>query len=278
MLGVFLAVASTFVYNASAVLLTVAARRQSGASTLLLAVSRSPRGLLAISLNLLGWVLEVAALAMIPLTLARLLNVAGLGVLLGLTRWFLKEPLGGREITGLGLIAFGIAAVSFAPPRIGSVRPDLGGWASLVAILGIAVAVPYMLRILLRGPAHPVLGATAAGVAFALCGVLSKGAAYAIQPFSPSILALFTTGVAAIGLLGFGAEVRALRDGYASIVVPIVLALHTTIPIICAPVFFGETWPVDPLSRTLLGGGVLLAVAGIVMLARSSSHVLVEKG
>ena len=63
--------------------------------------------MLAILLNLLGWGLEVAALALISLTLARILNVAGLAILLVLTRSALKEPLGRRELFGVGFVALG---------------------------------------------------------------------------------------------------------------------------------------------------------------------------
>src|SRR5436853_124898 len=84
---------------------------------------------------LLAQILEIAALALIPMTLARILSVAGLGVLLVLARWALKEPLGPRETFGVGLVALGIVAASFAPPRLSAAPPTLEEWVMLLAIL-----------------------------------------------------------------------------------------------------------------------------------------------
>ena len=108
-LGIALILASTVAYNGSVMLLAAVARWQPGDSNLVLAVSRRASGLSAILLNLLGWGLEVGALVFIPLTLARILSVAGVGVLLGLARWALKEPLGTKELGGSGLVVLGVA-------------------------------------------------------------------------------------------------------------------------------------------------------------------------
>src|SRR5215212_11409130 len=126
LLGVILILASTFAYNGAVVLLAAEMRRQRPeGSSRLIAVSRRGPGLFAIFLNVEGGVLEIAALAFIPLTLARILSVAGLGVLLVLARWALKEPLGRRETLGVVLVALGIVAASFAPPRLSAVPPTL---------------------------------------------------------------------------------------------------------------------------------------------------------
>lgn len=281
MTGTLLILVSTFAYNGSAVLLAMAARQYSGRQTLLVGVVRHVRGLLAISLSLLGWILEVAALTLISLTLARILNVAGLGILLWLTRWVLKEPLGRREILGVSLIALGVAATSITPPRLASAPPSPAEWGLLLALLGPGVLLPYILRILRRQVGF-TLEATAAGLAYALSGVLNKGIAdegVADTLHSGRILplVLLIAGIAVIGLLGFDTELRALREGYASIVVPIVLALHTIVPIVCAPFLFGEAWPVGLLSRALLGSGILLTLLGILLLASTSSHVLTKR-
>ena len=281
MIGVLLILASTFAYNVSAVLLAMAVRQHSRGQTLLVGVARHARGLLAISLSLLGWILEVTALTLISLTLARILNVAGLGILLWLTRWVLTEPLGRREILGVGLIALGVAATSFAPPRLESAPPSLAEWTLLLALLGPGVLLPYILRIL-RRPVSPTLGATAAGLAYALSGILNKGiadegVANALRSSRILPLILLTMGIVVIGLLSFDIELRALRDGYASVVVPIVLALHTVVPIVCAPFLFGEAWPADLLSRALLASGIFLALLGTLLLASTSSHVLVKR-
>jgi drug/metabolite transporter (DMT)-like permease len=275
LLGIFLILVSTVAYNSSAVLLAVTARQHTGTSPLLVGVSLRVPGLFAISLSLLGWVLEVAALTLIPLTLARILNVAGLAVLLYLTRWILKEPLGGREILGVILVVLGVTAASFAPPHLGSAPPSLEQWALLLLVLGSGSLLPYVLRVLRRPGA--AVWATAAGLAYALTGVLNKGVADAIYSGMILPLVLLTISVAMVGLLGFSTELRALRDGYVSVVVPIVLALHTVVPIMCAPLLFNESWPEGLLQRALLGVGIFFALLGTFVLSSSSSHVLAKR-
>lgn len=272
LLGIFLILASTAAYNGSAVLLAVTARRHSENSSLLVAVGRRAPGLIAISITMLGWVLEVAALTLIPLTLARILNVAGLGILLWLTRWILKEPLGAREILGVGLIALGLAAASLAPPRFGSTPPGLDEWAMLLLVLGSGSVLPYVLRALHR-PVGTTVGATAAGLGYALNGILSKGIADSIRPVDILPVVLLAAGTLLFGLLSFDTELNALQSGYASIVVPVVLAVHTVVPIVCAPLLFGESWPASLFLRAVLGGGILFALLGTLILSTASSRV-----
>ena len=276
MLGALLILVSTAAYNGSAVLLAVTARRHSRGPSLILSISRRGSGLLAILLNLLGWSLEVGALSLISLTLARVLSAAGLGILLVMTRRVLREPLGRRELLGTGFIALSVAAVGFAPPSFGGASPEPKDYALLLLILGPGIVLPYILRAL-RFQVSANLGATAAGLAYALSGVLTKSLADEIYTGSVLLLLMLAMNTLMVGLLGFDVELGALRDGYVSTVVPIVLALHTVVPIICAPLLFDEAWPMGLLSRALLGGGICFALLGTLLLSALSSHVLIKR-
>ena len=270
-LGIALILTSTVVYNSSAVLLAAVARRQPGDSNLVLAVSRRASGLSAIMLNLLGWSLEVGALVFIPLTLARILSVAGVGVLLGLARWALKEPLGIKELGGSGLVVLGVAAVGLEIPRFGTSPPTMEGWILLLAALGPWLTLPYLFRIL-RHSTVSTWWAVASGLAYALSGVFTKALADALSLDSVPL----AIGVTTAGFLGFVTELEALRLGNASVTVPVILALQAVVPIVCAPFLFGETWPAGVLPGVLLGGGILLAVSGVIVLSGSSGRVLTE--
>ena len=272
-LGIVLILASTVVYNGSVVLLAAVSRRQPGGSNLVLAVSRRASGLSAILLNLLGWGLEVGALVFIPLTLARILSVAGVGVLLGLARWALKEPLGIKELGGSGLVVLGVAAVGLELPRFGTSPPTLEDWILLLAALGPWLALPYVFRIL-RHSRVPTWWAIASGLAYALSGVFTKALADALSLASIPVLLPLAVGVAAAGFLGFVTELEALRVGNASVTVPVIVALQAVVPILCAPFLFGERWPAGVLPAIFLGGGILLAVSGAIVLSGSSGRVL----
>jgi drug/metabolite transporter (DMT)-like permease len=190
-LGIALILTSTVVYNGSVVLLAAVARRQQGDSNLVLAVSRRASGLSAILLNILGWGLEVGALVFIPLTLARILSVAGVGVLLGLARWALKEPLGIKELGGSGLVVLGVAAVGLEIPRFGTSPPTPEDWILLLAALGPWLALPYVLRILRHSGVSTWCStwwAIASGLAYALSGVFTKALADALSLESVPVL------------------------------------------------------------------------------------------
>lgn len=272
-LGIVLILASTFAYNGSVVLLAAEARRQRPGSTLILEVSRRASGMLAILLNIVGGALEIVALALISLTLARVLSVAGLAVLLATARWALREPLGPRVFLGVGLVAAGITAVSFAPPSFGGAPPTPGEWTLVVAILGSASLVPYALRIL-RRPVSSSLGAVSSGLAYALSGVFGKGAAGFLSPEQVLPLGLLVGGMLLVTLLGFVVELDALKHGSASVVGSIVLALHTVVPIAGAPFVFDEAWPAGLLPQILLGAGILLTLLGTLVLPNSRENVV----
>jgi drug/metabolite transporter (DMT)-like permease len=274
-LGIALILTSTVVYNGSVVLLAAVARRQPRDSNLVLAVSRRASGLSAILLNLLGWGLEVGALVFIPLTLARILSVAGVGVLLGLARWALKEPLGVKELGGSGLVVLGVAAVGLEIPRFGTSSPTPEDWILLLVALGPWLTLPYLFRIL-RHSRVSTWWAIASGLSYALSGVFTKALADVLSLESVPVLVPLVIGVTAAGFLGFVTELEALRLGNASVTVPVILALQAVVPILCAPFLFGETWPAGVLPGVFLGGGILLAVSGTIVLSGSSGRVLTE--
>src|SRR5215216_3715148 len=200
-LGIAFILTSTVVYNGSVVLLAAVARRQPGDSNLVLAVIRRASGLSAIMLNLLGWGLEVGALVFIPLTLARILSVAGVGVLLGMARWALKEPLGIKELGGSGLVVLGVAAVGLELPRFGTSSLTPEDWGLLLVALGPWLGLPRVFRILRYGRVSTPW-AIASGLAYALGGVFTKALADAISLASVPALVPLAIGVTAAGFLG----------------------------------------------------------------------------
>jgi hypothetical protein len=159
------------------------------------------------------------------------------------------------------------------PPRLEISSPNLTKWALLLLLLTPVILIPYAFRALHR-PVGATLGATASGLAYALSGIFNKGMADAFQSASILPFALLATGTMAFGLLSFVTELQVLREGYASIVVPVILAIHTVVPILCAPLLFGESWPAGLLQQVLLGGGIFLALLGALVLSRSSGDVL----
>ncbi len=266
--GVVLILASTLAHNGSAILFAAESRRHPSSPWLLLSISRRARGARAVVLNFLAWALEVAALTLVSLTLTRLVNVAGLALVLLLSRKMLHERVGPREISGVLVIALGTLAALAASPKAGGTTPSPSLWLLILALSLPIVFLPGLLRA--TGVASgPALAAIVAGFAYALGGVLNKGLADGLSTAARPLLVVGVAVVAAIGLWGFLVELDALQRGRASMVVPVVLALHTILPILCAPFLFGETPPGGFFDRSMLGGGVVATIIGIFIVAGS---------
>ncbi|MBX6763387.1 MAG: hypothetical protein IRY88_06845 [Rubrobacteraceae bacterium] len=268
-LGVALIVASTLAYNASVILLALAARR-SGGGRFSPAISAGKRssGVAGIALDVAGWVLEAASLTLIPLTLARIVSAAGLGFLLLLSNLALKEPLGRARLAGAGLLIAGLASAGISPPSYGSATPGGREWAILVVSAGVVAGIPYVLR---GGwiPHRPLLFAVSSGTSYALSGILTKGL-IDLLPRHPAGSVLLLAALTAASAAAFDAQIRALREMEASIAAPVILALHTVLPVAAAPPLFGESWPSGTAPRILLAAGILLTIIGAIIISASS--------
>jgi drug/metabolite transporter (DMT)-like permease len=270
-LGVILVLASTLAHNGSAILFAAESRRHPPGPWLILSVGRGSRGALAVVLNFVGWGLEVAALTLISLTLTRVINVAGLALILLMSRWALGERVGRRGLLGTGVLALGILAATVTAPAPGGSSPSPTLWLLILAISLPVMALPHLLRAF-NAPPWPLLAAVVAGLAYALSGVLNKGLADALPTAGWTFLVLGTLVVAGVGLWGFVIELDALQAGKAPVVVSVVLALHTVVPIAVAPLLFGEALPPGTFGRLVLGSGVLATLAGVLILAGSMVH------
>ncbi|MCL6438946.1 MAG: hypothetical protein K6T51_10075 [Rubrobacteraceae bacterium] len=280
--GIALIVASTLAYNASVILLALAARRsRGGGASLAVSAGKRSSGIAGIALDVAGWVFEAASLTFIPLTLARIVSAAGLGFLLLLSSLALKEPLGKAKLAGAVLLVAGLSAAGVFPPSYGSASPTPWEWAALVASAGAVTAVPYALRGG-RAPARPLLFAISSGVCYALSGILTKGLIDLLPQnaglgdlLPPHLIgsALLLAGLIAASAAAFDAQLRALREMEASIAAPVILALHTVLPVAVAPAFFGEAWPSGTIPQTILGAGIVLTVAGALTISASSRGV-----
>lgn len=266
--GVILILASTLSHNGSAILFAAESRRHPSSPWLLLSIGRRAQGALAVVLSFLAWTLEVAALTLVSLTLTRVINVAGLAVVLLLSRAMLQERVGPREVSGVLVIALGTLAALASSPGPGGTTPSPSLWLLILVVSLPGLFLPGLLRAA-GVSSGPALAAVVAGFAYALSGVLNKGLADGLSTATRPLLVAGVVVVAAVGLWGFVVELDALQRGRASAVVPLVLALHTVLPILCAPFLFGEAPPESTFDRLVLGGGILATLVGSFIVAGS---------
>ncbi len=295
LVGIILILASAAAYNSAPVLLALEARSrldQRGTS-LVAGVLQGSAGLLGMVLGAVGWVLQLLALTQISVTLAWVLGASGVVVLLLLSHWLLHEPIGRQQVLGIMAITAGMVAVGLIHPERSTVSPVLNHWLVLLVLLTPVVMLPFASQVL-PSPRRPLIAALAAGTAYAVCNLLTKGLADLISRgefagilarglgsvwtedwFLPAIL--FAAGVAVFTVLGFTDELHAIQRGRATSLVPIIGALQAIIPILLAPALFDERWPAGLWTRVILGLGIVLAITGSFVLSRGSAMKLAHQ-
>jgi hypothetical protein len=115
--------------------------------------------------------------------------------------------------------------------------------------------------------------AVSAGMAYALSALFTKQVANLVGSAQVLLLLLVLLGAAVCAVLGFMGEVGALDRAQAADVAPVYRALQIMIPIAVAPLLFGERWPSAIGAQSLLAGGLLLTVAGILLVSRRHKGV-----
>ena len=224
---------------------------------------RDARWLAATALSVLGWPLQVAALALAPLAVVQPTLALGLVGLLILGSRILGEPVGRREITAVALVVAGIACVALSAPDRGTSTNEVGAVAALVLLSAVAAA-PYVVR-----RRTVLLAILATGAADSLAAFAAKLVADALRDarWAPAI---------GVGVLAAGAgvtatlsEMSALQNAPATRVGPIVLAMQIVIPVALGAVVAGEDWGVTPAGGLVLATGLGVVVGGAVLLAAS---------
>jgi len=236
-------------------------------ASLLVRLVRRPIWLAGTGLALGGWVAQVGALMLIPLTLVEPTLAASLIVVLAYGVWLLHEPIGRREVVSIGAVTAGIGLLAWAAPHREPHHATGGRLIAAIAVLGVVALAPYAANRIRRASAFLV--AVGAGTAYAVDGLATKFFSDDISHRAWLSLLLWgalMVGAAAVGTLS---EMSALQSRPATQVAPIVLALTTLVPVALAPVLASETWSGDPWVKTALVAALALIVAGAVSLGRS---------
>lgn len=272
-LGILAAVGASVLYNTSIALQALEVRdvphEHSLRVSLIGKLVRNPKWLGATALGLVGWPLEIVALLLAPLTVVQPCLVSGLIVLLWLGATRLGEAPGRREFIAVAAIVAGVAGVAWAAPER---TTDHAGTAAIALALGL-VAIPIAAPYLMRGRA------SAAG----FVAVLSAGFGYAWTAISSKLLtdelaagallvavAWLLTAVASEGL-ALLSEMSALQRRPATHVAPVMFAVQVLVPVILAPLIFGESWADTPFGGLALVAFMAVALAGTTLLASSKA-------
>jgi len=286
-LGIAAAVGASVLYNTSIALQALEARDVPGEHSLRVSLIgklvRNRRWLGATALGLVGWPLEILALLLAPLTVVQPCLAAGLILLLWLGATRLGERPGRREWVAVVAIIGGVAGVALAAPERTTDHAGTAAIATALALVAIPILAPYALRGRIRHSPHP--GGVKVGWAntIAMLAVVSAGCGYAWTAIASKLLtdelaagallvavAWLATAAASEGL-ALLSEMSALQRRAATHVAPTMFAVQIIVPVLLAPLIFGESWADTPLGGAVLVGAMTVAVAGTVLLAGSRS-------
>jgi len=292
-LGIVAAVGASLLYNTSIAFQALEARQvphdHSLRPSLIAKLVRNRRWLGATALGLVGWPLEIAALLLAPLTVVQPCLASGLILLLWLGATRLGEAPGAREWVAVVAIVVGVAGVAWAAPERTTDHASTGAMAIALVFVAIPLAAPYALRKRFRHSPHQgeVDVGWAGGIGTLM--VISAGCGYAWTAIASKLLtdelasgallialAWLATAAASEGL-ALLSEMSALQRRPATHVAPVMLAVQVLLPVLLAPLIFGEAWSSTPLGGVALVGFMAVAVAGMSLLAGSKAvGVLIE--
>jgi hypothetical protein len=270
-LGILAAVGASCLYNTSIALQALEAREVPGEHalrpSLLGRLVRNRRWLGATGIGLLGWPLEIVALLLAPLTVVQPCLVSGLILLLWLGATKLGEAPGLREGFAVGAIVAGVAGVAWAAPERTTDHADTAAILLALGLVAIPIALPYLLR--RRGAAVGFLAVLSAGCGYAWTAIASKLLTDELAAGALLVAAAWiATAIASEGL-ALLSEMSALQTRPATHVAPVMFAVQVLLPVLLAPLIFGESWDTTPLGGVALVSFMAVAVLGTVLLAGS---------
>ncbi len=272
-LGIACAVGASLLYNVSIALQALEARDvpsdHSLRVSLLGRLLRNRRWLGATVLGFLGWPLEIAALLLAPLTVVQPCLASGLVLLLFLGVTKLGERPGRREYMAVAAIVLGVAGIAWAAPARTTDHAGTAAIAIALAVVAIPILLPYALRG--WGRASGSIAVVSAGFGYAWTAIASKLFTDEVSAADGVILVALAwlASAAASEGLALLSEMSALQRRPATRVAPAMFAVQVTVPVILAPLIFEERWSTTPLSGGALIAFVLVALAGVVLLAGS---------
>lgn len=286
-LGIVAAVGASLLYNTSIALQALEAREVPGEHSLRVSLIgklvRNRRWLGATVLGLAGWPLEIVALLLAPLTVVQPCLASGLVLLLWLGATRLGERLGWRELVAVAAIGIGVTGVALAAPERTTDHAEGGAIALAAILVAIPILAPYASRRRSRHSPHSGVVKVGSAGRIGTLAVVSAGAGYAWTAIASKLLtdelaagallvaiAWLATAALSEGL-ALLSEMSALQHRAATHVAPTMFAVQVLLPVLLAPLIFGESWGNTPLGGIALVASMAVAVGGTVLLAGSSA-------
>ena len=271
LIGLLLALGTSVCYGTATVLQAVATRSVDAGSdsgvdaALLLRALRQWRYLVGIGLDGVGFVLQVAALRLVPIYVVAAAIAASLAVTAIVAAWLLSARLSTVEWTAVAVVCASLAMLGFAAGPEGSQRGPAGlRWALLAVVAAVFIAGAVGGRLGERSRAL-VLG-LGAGAGFGVVEIAVR----LIDAIDPTKAVFYTNPavyvVIAGGLAGFLLLTSALSRGSVTTAVAGMVVGETVGPALVGVVWLGD--PTRPGLSWMVVTGFAIAVAATLALSR----------
>ena len=271
LIGLLLALGTSVCYGTATVLQAVATRSVDAGSdsgvdaALLLRALRRWRYLVGIGLDGVGFVLQVAALRLVPIYVVAAAIAASLAVTAIVAAWLLSARLSTVEWTAVAVVCASLAMLGFAAGPEGSQRGPAGlRWALLAVVAAVFIAGAVGGRLGERSRAL-VLG-LGAGAGFGVVEIAVR----LIDAIDPTKAVFYTNPavyvVIAGGLAGFLLLTSALSRGSVTTAVAGMVVGETVGPALVGVVWLGDQ--TRPGLSWMVVTGFAIAVAATLALSR----------
>jgi drug/metabolite transporter (DMT)-like permease len=279
-LGLAAAVGASVLFNLGVALQALEARRaprEEGLRVSLLArLLRRRRWVAGLLLGGLGFPLEVLAFADAPFVVVQPALAAGLLLLLFLGKRTLGEHVRAVDVAGVLAIVCGIALVAWGAPTHTETHRAAVAVVGVVAALSVLALAPLPVRGTRLDTAMLAILASACG--FAASNVATKLMGDDVNVADYVHAALWLLIAAATGIVAILTEMTALQRRRATTVVPVSFAVQTFLPIVLEPLFLRERWSTAELDGAPLVVGLLLVLAGTVLISSTRAVSVLAGG
>ena len=278
LIGIALAAGASTLYSLGIAIQALDARDVSHRHTLrisLLAhlVTRA-RWLFGTGMTVLGWPLQIIALAYAPLVVVQPALASGLLVLLLAGERLLGERPGRRELLSVAAIVAGVIGIAALAPAHSTHHVHGVAVYIVLGLLGAAAFTPFALQLTGRSTANVTM--IGAGLGFAWSGLANQFVADAATHGHWGTAISWAAGAATAALFGLTCEMSALQRRPAILVAPVVFVVQTLVPVMLAPLVVRASFLDSPLSGVPLLGCLFVLLAGATVIARSPALLAIS--
>jgi drug/metabolite transporter (DMT)-like permease len=243
---------------------------------LLSRLARRPLWLAGIALAAAAYGLQAIALAFGPLALVAPIVATDLVFALVLAAWWSRRPLHGRDWTGCGLVAGGVASfLVISPPSSGRSDAPASDWLLAFSAVAFVAVLAAGAGLVIGGALRPAMLATAAGVIFGLTAAVTLSLTRLLRDTGiGSVLGSWQPwALISLGTAGLILSVGAYQAGVLAASLPIIDTVEPIAGVLIGTVVFGEQLAGSPGGFVIQLAAATVAVVGIALLSPSALTV-----